>query len=197
MRFRGLQNCDLFQGAIIKYGEQGTLGPLNNTYKLLGSQYNSVSLNRLEGVVTEDIPMFMAPSCQQDINVCDADQTLYFTLQSRTLVNDSTIRFGINNIFSQHLTNFSLLNMKSLIDESDLFCNKEKNAILGWDCVTDFCECPHLITIPILKCIEMVFINTNEEGHPLHLHGYTFWVLQQGYLTDEEFETVILICDLA
>lgn len=192
MRLRGLQTCTLFQGAIIKYGEQGTLGPLNDTYKLLGSQLNSVSLNRLEGVITEDIPMYMVPSCQET-NVCDANQTLYFTLQSRVLVNDSIIRFGINNIFSQHFTNFTLLNMKSLIDESDLFCNKEKNAILGLDCVTDFCECPHLVTIPILKCIELVILNTNEEGHPLHLHGYNFWVLQQGHLTDEEFETVIFM----
>lgn len=191
MRFRGLQNCTLFQAAIIKYVDQGTLGPLNSSYQLLGSQYNSLSLSRIEGVTTDDTPIFVIPSCNEFEYVCDPDHTLYFTLDTRQLETDDIVRFGINNIYSQQVMNFSLLNMKALIDESDLFCNKEKAELLGWDCITDFCQCPHLVTLPILSCIEMVFINTNAESHPLHLHGYSFWVVQQGLLTEDEIEMVM------
>lgn len=191
MRFRGLQTCKLFQAAIIKYGDQGTLAALNSSYELLGSQYNSLSLSRIEGVTTDDTPIFVVQSCNQFEYVCDPDLTLYFTLDTRTVETDDIVRFGINNIYSQQLTNFSLLNMQALINQSDLFCNKEKAVLLGWDCITDFCECPHLVALPILSCIEMVFINTNAESHPIHLHGYSFWVVQQGLLTEEEIEMVM------
>lgn len=189
MKFRGLYTCKLLQGAVIMYGTEGSLDPLDYSYQLLGVQFNSAFLKRIEGVETYDIPIYVVPACS-DYYSCEADHTLYFTLDNRKVDPDYTLRFGFNNIYTKHLTNFSLLNMKSLIDESDIFCNKDKAELLGWQCETNFCECPHLISLPTLNCIEMIFLNKNEEPHPLHLHGYTFYVLQQGILTLEELQNV-------
>lgn len=43
------------------------------------------------------------------------------------------------------------------------------------------CTCLHMFTIPYNKTVRMIWANFGEETHPIHLHGYHFYVAAVGY----------------
>lgn len=57
------------------------------------------------------------------------------------------------------------------------FCNETS---LGQHCSMEFCECTHRIQVAIGDVVELVLISEAVYGagnHPMHLHGYAFYVI--------------------
>lgn len=68
-----------------------------------------------------------------------------------------------------------LLSQRNEIDES-LFCNE--TAIKN--CTYDYCECPHVLQVPLNAIVEMILVDEGvayDANHPLHLHGHAFRVV--------------------
>ncbi|XP_043195467.1 laccase-1-like isoform X2 [Amphibalanus amphitrite] len=54
------------------------------------------------------------------------------------------------------------------------------NASSAGDCQHDYCECTHVLHVPLGAVVELFFIDrgfTYDANHPLHLHGYAFRVV--------------------
>lgn len=64
-------------------------------------------------------------------------------------------------------------------DESK-FCNASSLAARNIDCKTDFCECTHILQVPLNATVEVVIIDEGykyDANHPFHLHGHDFRVV--------------------
>lgn len=62
---------------------------------------------------------------------------------------------------------------KDIIDESK-FCNATSLLDMGINCQEEFCECSHVLKIPLNSVVEMILIdegNPYDANHPQHLHG--------------------------
>uniref|UniRef100_T1GIW7 Uncharacterized protein n=1 Tax=Megaselia scalaris TaxID=36166 RepID=T1GIW7_MEGSC len=188
IRVRSNVQGDGIQGAIIKYnGEDGFLESFSIDYILEGPQFNVVWDDRLQGKDSGDIPIINARSCEEKIP-CNPEKVFYMTFDERdgTLV---AYDFSMDDIFSQHFKNLSLLQTQGMINEKEIFCNKETLRKDGINCTNpNRCECHHMIFAPCNTCIEMVFTSPNFEAHSIHLHGYKFFVVGQGYLSVEDLQ---------
>ncbi|XP_037083792.1 laccase-1-like isoform X2 [Pollicipes pollicipes] len=54
------------------------------------------------------------------------------------------------------------------------------NSSTAGDCQREYCECTHVLNIPLGAVVELFFIDrgfTYDANHPLHLHGYAFRVV--------------------
>lgn len=68
---------------------------------------------------------------------------------------------------------------KDELDES-LFCNASSLMEQGINCREEFCECSHVLQVPLNSTVEMVLIDegfTFDANHPFHLHGHAFRVV--------------------
>lgn len=184
IRLRAYLQGNGVQGAIIQYNDKGgRLNPLVWNYTLDGPQFNAVWLDRMSGV--KDIPINEACSCKKQ-DVCSDPTTHYMTLNVTT-GKELLFDFSFNGIFHKPVKNFSLLHVQGMLDENELFCNKSKLDAQSRNCTyPNRCECPHVVNIRAMECVEFFFINNNRDGHSIHLHGYKFYVIGQGILTDNE-----------
>lgn len=72
-----------------------------------------------------------------------------------------------------------LLIGRNAIDDS-LFCNETVLQQRNINCVKEFCECTHVVQIPLNSTVELIFIDEGHKydaNHPFHLHGYGFRVV--------------------
>lgn len=192
MRLRSYLQGNIIQAAIIRYNDRG--GHLNSLvwdYTLDGPQFNSVWLGRMGDV--KDIPINEAHACGKQ-DVCSDSITYYLNLNVTASEQPLPFDFSINDIFNKPLTNLSLLHVQGMLDESKLFCNKDTLRAEGRNCTyPNRCECAHVISIELMDCVEFFFINNNNDGHSIHLHGYNFFVIGQGILTKEELINVSVL----
>lgn len=185
MRLQSLWQGNSLQGAVIHYNNDkgGQLRPLAWNYTLDGPQFNAAWPNRSS--IADDIPIGKAHSCKKQ-DVCSNPRTRYITLNvspGYELRSD----FSMNGIFNQPLKNVSLIHVQGMLDESEVFCNKDKFDEEGVNCTyPNRCQCPHVINIELMECVEFFFINNNGNGHPIHIHGYKFFVIGQGTVTEKE-----------
>ncbi|XP_059618869.1 uncharacterized protein LOC132263226 [Phlebotomus argentipes] len=83
------------------------------------------------------------------------------------------------NHISMKLPSYPLLSARHLADDTQ-FCNSSTLANQGINCKTEFCECTHVIQVPLNAIVEMVLIDegvTYDANHPFHLHGSGFHVI--------------------
>ncbi|XP_068243052.1 uncharacterized protein [Palaemon carinicauda] len=60
-------------------------------------------------------------------------------------------------------------------------CNAD-SAMPSKNCNDDYCECLHMYKVPLGASVDLVLIDEGQHGdenHPVHLHGYSFWVVGQ------------------
>uniref|UniRef100_A0A7G3ARV2 Putative multicopper oxidase n=1 Tax=Lutzomyia longipalpis TaxID=7200 RepID=A0A7G3ARV2_LUTLO len=96
------------------------------------------------------------------------------------VLNDNQRRYTpqLNHI-SMQLPTFPLMPARHMIDDSQ-FCNSSTLANRGINCKTEFCECSHVLQVPLNAIVELVLIDegfTYDANHPFHLHGSGFHVI--------------------
>lgn len=97
--------------------------------------------------------------------------------------NFSTVPFGkiftpqINHITMKMPSTPAML-AKGLLDST--FCNESSLAAQGVNCKETFCECTHVLQIPLKSVVEMILIDegvTYDANHMFHMHGNYFHVV--------------------
>uniref|UniRef100_A0A182JMG1 Multicopper oxidase n=1 Tax=Anopheles atroparvus TaxID=41427 RepID=A0A182JMG1_ANOAO len=203
MRFRGLMDCDerftsAYQFAVLRYRgapedvEYESWPPYD--YEAPGRQLNS--LNRGPGA--EDVITIAETSSldQEDLlllrNETDYKFYVYYDFYGKdnphfhvpNLYGFGQVINNTNRLYTPQLNHISMrmppipfLPGKDLLDESQ-FCNE--TTVRDRNCRSEFCECSHVIQIPLHATVEMVMIDegfTFDANHPFHLHGHAFRVV--------------------
>ncbi|XP_060585722.1 uncharacterized protein LOC132741548 [Ruditapes philippinarum] len=68
-------------------------------------------------------------------------------------------------------------------DAEKNFCNTS-TINTKTQCNDDLCLCTHMLDIPKGEVVELFLIGAAGDPHQMHLHGYTFRVVGEGYLTN-------------
>ncbi|XP_063243590.1 uncharacterized protein LOC134542927 [Bacillus rossius redtenbacheri] len=79
------------------------------------------------------------------------------------------------NHISMKLPPFPLLSQRDLL-APDMFCN---SSTVG-NCTAEFCECLHVLAVPLGAVVELIFVDEGvpyDANHPFHLHGHAFRVV--------------------
>ncbi|KFB43437.1 laccase 1 [Anopheles sinensis] len=203
MRFRGLMDCDerftsAYQFAVLRYRgapedvEYESWPPYD--YEAPGRQLNS--LNRGPGA--EDVITIAETNSldQEDLlllrNETDYKFYVYYDFYGKdnphfhvpNLYGFGQVINNTNRLYTPQLNHISMrmppvpfLPGKDLLDESQ-FCNE--TTVRNRNCRNEFCECSHVIQIPLHATVEMVMIDegyTFDANHPFHLHGHAFRVV--------------------
>lgn len=74
---------------------------------------------------------------------------------------------------------------KGLLEQT--FCNESSLAAQGINCKETFCECTHVLQIPLNSVVEMILIDegvTYDANHMFHLHGNYFHVVGMDRLSN-------------
>ncbi|XP_067009264.2 uncharacterized protein [Anabrus simplex] len=75
----------------------------------------------------------------------------------------------------------------------DLFCPGTENG--QPHCLSGFCECVHVVQIPLGAVIELIILDQSPIPgfltHPFHLHGMHFWVMEIGVVPPGNFSILI------
>lgn len=77
------------------------------------------------------------------------------------------------------MPNLPLMPAKDKINQS-LFCNETSLAEQGINCRQEFCQCSHVLQVPLMSLVEVIIIDEGfayDANHPLHLHGMPFRVV--------------------
>lgn len=64
--------------------------------------------------------------------------------------------------------------------DASKFCNESSLAARGIDCTQEFCECSHVLQVPLNATVELVLVDEGykyDANHPFHLHGHGFQVV--------------------
>lgn len=109
----------------------------------------------------------------------DAPKLFHFILRA-TVSKPSERFFGpqLNHI-SMKMTAEPLLLARHRNDESK-FCNASALAARNIDCQSDFCQCTHVLQVPLNATVEIILIDEGykyDANHPFHLHGHDFRVV--------------------
>uniref|UniRef100_A0A182N4J6 Multicopper oxidase n=1 Tax=Anopheles dirus TaxID=7168 RepID=A0A182N4J6_9DIPT len=203
MRFRGLMDCDerftsAYQFAVLRYR-----GAPNDTdyeswppydYDAPGVQLNS--LNRGPGA--EDVITIAETNAldQEDLLLLrpetDYKFYVYYDFYGKdnphfhvpALYGFGQVVNNTNRLYTPQLNHISMrmppvpfLPGKDVLDERQ-FCNE--TSVRDRNCREQYCECSHVIQIPLHATVEMVMIDegfTFDANHPFHLHGHAFRVV--------------------
>ncbi|XP_049802828.1 uncharacterized protein LOC126237076 [Schistocerca nitens] len=101
---------------------------------------------------------------------------------SHVVRNDHKLFTPQFNHLSLRLPSFPLLSQFSDLDESTT-CNQ--TAMAGQGCESGYCECLHMLRVPLGAVVEIVLVdegNMYNANHPFHLHGHAFRVVAMGKL---------------
>lgn len=83
------------------------------------------------------------------------------------------------NRISMKMPSSPLLSARGSLDDSR-FCNESSLAQRNIDCTVEFCECSHVLQVPLNAVVEMVLVDEGykyDANHPFHLHGHAFKVI--------------------
>uniref|UniRef100_A0A182VY04 Uncharacterized protein n=1 Tax=Anopheles minimus TaxID=112268 RepID=A0A182VY04_9DIPT len=203
IRFRGLMDCDerftsAYQFAVLRYRgapeDTEYVSWPSYDYEAPGVQLNS--LNRGPGA--EDVVTIAETNAldQEDLlllrNETDYKFYVYYDFYGKdnphfhvpSLYGFQQVINNTNRLYTPQLNHISMrmpsvpfLPGKDLLDESQ-FCNE--TSMRERNCREEFCECSHVIQIPLHATVEMVMIDegyTFDANHPFHLHGHAFRVV--------------------
>lgn len=187
MRVQGqAASCNgLYQGAVLNYkGATGALpsGDTTIQFDLKGTQLNSV-FDRFNG--TEDIPIHRAKGLDPyPFPTSVGEKSLFKRFYIH--INRNSDGFTMNDIKFGLNSTVSLLDIHETYDDSEFTCSIDSMAKLGKNCKTDLCSGPHMTHLPYNDYVELVIVNDIRGSHPMHLHGYTFYVVGQGEFPSEQ-----------
>ncbi|XP_055852728.1 uncharacterized protein LOC129916659 [Episyrphus balteatus] len=186
VRVRGYTNCsidNLYQGAILNYKGAYELNDqpkeeLSYDYRLAGVKVNPIDRNDLK---SKSLSITELRSVRP---VEWYESTKFQTFYSSFGVFDRNgdVQMQIDNI-TYTMPGLSLLQSKDILDNS-MFCNKTTLANAGRDCSIEACQCVNVLSFPAYSPIELIVVNYMGGTHPFHIHGYTFRVVGQGVLQE-------------
>lgn len=199
IRVRGLMDCDerfekAHQVAILRYRrapDENPAGiPAYDYQRVDGLQLNalnkgsghveSVSIAELTGL-DEIHPKLLQPNADFQFyvyydfydrsNPHFNDPNLYAN-DAMTTIKNQFIGPQLNRI-AMKMPSYPLLVAKDSLDESG-FCNETSLANKNIDCIEDFCECTHVLQVPLNASVELILVDEGyryDANHPFHLHG--------------------------
>jgi FtsP/CotA-like multicopper oxidase with cupredoxin domain len=201
IRARGLMDCDerftsSFQMAVLHYhGAEDENPSRKPSYQLSREGLALNALNRPFGqkgsmTVAE---MKTAENRANKIMKVEPDFKFYlsydFYAKDNPLFHLSNL-YGFNQvpfgrIYTPQLNHITMkmpstpaMMLKGLLDST--FCNETSLAAQGVNCKETFCECTHVLQVPLNSVVEMVLIDegvTYDANHMFHLHGNSFHVV--------------------
>ncbi|XP_068249586.1 uncharacterized protein [Palaemon carinicauda] len=128
------------------------------------------------------------------LNMLKANETFYLSFSSRQIHNENMYSLLFYNIYDEEeskrvstpqINNLSFRGTSTplLVDQKPLKTeNCSAEGVRRGHCTEDFCECLHTLTVNVGTVVDLVLIgegNSTDAPHPVHLHGYKFWVLSQ------------------
>ncbi|EEZ98364.1 laccase 1 isoform X1 [Tribolium castaneum] len=201
MHFRGLMDCDerftrAYQVAVLEYkGTQTNYPSYEPTYD--NSRREGKQLNPLNKGTEADSSFVTLPQLH---SLDEWDDTLkekadfqYYVSYDFYKMNHPVYHkdphYGFHNVtnttlqnltpqlnyISMKLQSFPLLSQRHQID-AKMFCNESSVS----NCENEYCECTHVVNIPLGTVVEMVLIDKGyayDANHPFHLHGHSFRVV--------------------
>ncbi|XP_044258948.1 laccase-5-like isoform X2 [Tribolium madens] len=202
MHFKGLMDCDerftkAYQVAVLEYkGAEASYPSYEPTYD--NSKKEGKQLNPLNRGTEADNSSFVTLPQLHSLDEWDdtlkekADFQYYVSYDFYKMnhpVYHKDPHYGFHNVtnasvqiltpqlnyISMKLQSFPLLSQRHQIDEN-MFCNESSVN----DCQNNYCECTHVVNIPLGTVIEMVLIDKGyayDANHPFHLHGHSFRVV--------------------
>ncbi|XP_065091239.1 uncharacterized protein LOC135712206 [Ochlerotatus camptorhynchus] len=204
MRFRGLMDCDerftsAYQVAVLRYRGAPEVeydAWPSYDFPLEGMQLNS--LNKGTGNV-ETLSIAETTSRDQEDLLLLKEKTdfkfyVYYDFYAKNnphfhvpdLYGFKDVINNTNRLYTPQLNHISMrmpkipmMPGKDELDES-LFCNASSLMEQGINCREEFCECSHVLQVPLNSSVEMVLIDegfTFDANHPFHLHGHAFRVV--------------------
>ncbi|KAG4066071.1 hypothetical protein HA402_001318 [Bradysia odoriphaga] len=105
------------------------------------------------------------------------DPNLYAN-DAMTTIENQFIGPQLNRI-AMKMPSSPLLVAKDNLDESG-FCNETSLMNKNIDCVEQFCECTHVLQVPLNASVELIIVDEGyryDANHPFHLHGQGFRVV--------------------
>lgn len=204
IRVRGLMDCDerfekAHQVAVLRYRRAPNENPTgipSYDYKRDGLQLNalnkgighveSVSIAELTGL-DEIHPKLLQPDADFQFyvyydfydrsNPHFNDPNLYAN-DAVTTIENQFIGPQLNRI-AMKMPSYPLLIAKDSLDESG-FCNETSLSNKNIDCIEEFCECTHVLQVPLNASVELILVDEGykyDANHPFHLHGQGFRVV--------------------
>ncbi|XP_019874659.2 uncharacterized protein LOC109602679 [Aethina tumida] len=204
IRFRGLMDCDerftsAHQVAVLHYKEADSSesefpegDPSYETSHNEGVQVNALNKGT-EDNITEHVPVprFESLKPWDETLRTKPDLQFYIAYDFYRLNNPHFHKFpeyGFYNVsqpnrvltpqinhISMKFPNFAVMPQRDQVKDS-MFCNQSTVS----NCVEEFCECLHVMQIPLGAVVELVLVDEGfayNANHPLHLHGYAFRVV--------------------
>lgn len=204
IRIRGLMDCDerfakVYQGAILQYVGAQKIIPketLSYDFKRNGVQMNS--LNRGPGYV-DSIAIVETSSLEPDTPELLLKHTDYKFYVHYDFYDKDFPKFNNPDLYSiwsvpkeenkffgpqlnditMHMPSLPLLIGGKWNDE-ETFCNFSSLRKQGNNCQKNFCECTHVLQVPLNATVELILIDEGykyDANHPFHLHGHDFRVV--------------------
>ncbi|KAL5012095.1 hypothetical protein ScPMuIL_010646 [Solemya velum] len=217
IRTRGLADCgEQFKGAnqaaILRYKDaDDVLPPGDVNYEL--AKRGGKKLNPLNQKGTEElIPVaeLNSTSPSEDWLQRVPDMKFYigmdFEIIDNTNFHDpelypiSALERGYHlyspqmNYISNMLPPAPLLTQHASVP-TEMFCDE---STVKWNCSEKFCECVHLLAVPLGSVVEMVLVDEGkpfDANHPIHLHGYKFMVVGMDRLNKSTTKTRVKYLD--
>lgn len=202
IRARGLMDCDdrftsSFQMAVLHYNGAPDEAPVGKPcYNLTRKGLVVNSLNRGHGLEgSRTVAELTSAENPPNHNVLKAEPDLKFFLsydfygKDNPLFHDGSL-YGFNQasfgkIYTPQINHITMkmpstpaMLAKGLYESS--FCNESSLAAQGVNCKETFCECPHVLQIPLNSTVEIILIDegvTYDANHMFHLHGHFFHVV--------------------
>lgn len=204
IRVRGLMDCDerflkAHQGAILHYEDAKNVEPeskLTYDFHRIGFQMNS--LNRGTGFIDsvsiaeltsldDDQPELMKEHADYKFFVYyDFYDKNFPQFNNPHLYSIQAVSKDGNKFFGPQLNHISMkmpgkpLAVAREQNDETKFCNSSSLAAKNINCRSDFCECAHIIQVPLNATVELILVDEGykyDANHPFHLHGHDFRVI--------------------
>lgn len=204
IRIKGLEDCDerftsAHQAAILRYNDAEDELPNGNlSYDFQRGGFQMNSLNRGTGHV-DSVAIVETTSLETDTPELLTEHTDYkfyvrFDFYDKDFPHfnhpDLYPNVGVANkserFFGPQLNHISMkmpltpfLIGREQNDESK-YCNSSSLSARNINCQKDFCECTHVLQVPLNSTVEVIIIDEGykyDANHPFHLHGHDFRVV--------------------
>ncbi|XP_069688622.1 uncharacterized protein [Periplaneta americana] len=199
IRFRGLMDCgekftQAHQVAVLHYEGAPEHEEPHGEVSYKASKRTGLAINSLNvGTGTEGslvIPELDAVAEDDESLKKTPDMTFYLSYDFYKLDNPHYHRYpyyGFNQVANKLLTPqlnhislklppFPLLSQYGDLDARYPFCNESTEV----NCENKYCECTHVIEVPLGAVLELILIDKGtayDANHPFHLHGHAFRVI--------------------
>lgn len=201
VRVKGLMDCDerftkAHQGAIFRYtGAQNMIPSEKLTYEFKRTGFQMNSLNKGPNHI-DSVAIVEATALEPDTPELMTEHTDYkffvhYDFYDRdfprfnhpSLYNMQSVPDPRNKFYGPQLNQitFRMPSTPFLMGRDERkFCNKSSLAQQNIDCDKQFCECTHVLQVPLNATVEIILVDEGfmyDANHPFHLHGHHFRVV--------------------